>query len=152
MYPCIPCGNCGGPIQFLPQLAGCGVICPHCGVTVQMPGGDDNATLEPDAAQDVFAVGVSQPSRPMRVRRRREAPIWPGIMLGSGMAVMLYFGFLRDSRWLVVQLAYEGESVGAALWRQFSASIDSAALSGLSVGGITFLFGAACFVLGRKTK
>jgi len=155
MYPCIPCGSCGGPIQYLPQLAGCGVMCPHCGVTVQMPGGHEpqveyvtERTERTESTQDI-GWGSSASYRP---KRRRQASILPSVFLGGGMAMMLYFGFLRDSRWLVVQLAYEGESVGAALWRKFSSGLDGVATSGLFAGAVMFGFGVACFVLGRKTK
>lgn len=152
MYPMIPCGNCGGPIQFFPQLAGCGVMCPHCGVTVQMPGGEEpqqqDLPWEPEATPTALTHGAST----YRPRKRRQASMWPSVFLGGGLAIMLYFGVLKDSRWLVIQLRDESDSVPAALWRNFTGGLDGFATSGLFAGGVMFAFGLACFTLGRKTK
>ncbi len=156
MYPMIPCGNCGGGIQFVPQLAGCGVLCPYCGVTVQMPGGNPNLVLGAEPTPDPAYEEPQSPAMPstgyQRVRRRKDAPIWPGVVFGSGLATLFYFGFLKDSSWLVINLQSEHDTVPAAMWRKFTAGLDGPATSGLVVGGLLCLFGAACFLLGRKTK
>lgn len=155
MYPMIACGNCGGGIQFIPELAGAAVMCPHCGVNVEMPGGRQPATPEPPVYHQTFEEPYVEPAATpskFKLRRRKTAARWPGVVVGAGLAMMLYTAFIRNSEWLVIELAYEGETIPAALWRQFNAGVDVAGQGGLIAGILMIAFGGACFLVGQKAK
>lgn len=147
MYPLVPCGYCGGGIQFMPEFAGQSVYCPHCGGMVQLRGGQEPAAHEPEPNP------APQPFHSSyRPRRKKSASILPTAMLGGGLAMITYYTLIRDASWMVVQLESPTDTLPAALWRRFSAGMDVPSSSGLFLGMAMTVFGLVCFTLGRKSK